>query len=133
MAVKSRRLVDLQGSELRAAFTTFKPALRGQRARISGAIFLALTVTAIELIKPWPITWMLDHLIDTEPGKPVAIGPILIFATVALVVPFVHGLVAERLEILVARVSQRKQKLTVHEARSRRWLKKMARMQKCLQ
>lgn len=107
MRLRSRRPIDLSTSDLRTAFVRFRPALRGQRRRITAAVVLALGVTAIELIKPWPITLVLDHLIAAEPGQPVALRPILIFAAVALAVPVLHGFTNERLQLVVAQVSRK--------------------------
>ena len=107
MRLRSRRPIDLPTSDLRAAFTTFRPALRGQRRRITAAILFALSITAIELIKPWPITWVLDYLIAGQSDERASIRPILIFTSVALAVPILHGLATERLQLLVAQVSRK--------------------------
>ncbi len=99
--------MDLPRSELRLAFATFRPALKGQRLRISAAVLLALGVTALELLKPWPITLVVDHLVTADDTSKVAIAPIAVFAAVAFVIPLLLGLANERLQLVVARVSRK--------------------------
>lgn len=107
MRIRNRRPIDLPRSELRRAFTTFRPALRGQRARIAAAVSLALAITGLELIKPWPITWVIDHLIAADDASTVALAPIALFAGVAFAVPVLLGVANERLQMVVARVSRK--------------------------
>lgn len=99
--------MELPRSELRLAFATFRPALRGQRLRITAAVLLALGVTALELLKPWPITLVVDHLVTAEDTSKVAIAPIAVFAAVAFAIPLLLGLANERLQLVVARVSRK--------------------------
>ncbi len=106
--LRSRRPIDLPRSELRRAFTTFKPALRGQRKRILAAVALALSVTGLELVKPWPITLIIDYLVPAGNGPtPVAIGPVILFALAAFLIPLLLGLANERLQMVVAQVSRK--------------------------
>ncbi len=107
MRVRNRRPIDLPQSELRRAFQTFRPALRGQRTRILAAVALALTATALELAKPWPITWMVDHLFVAEDIQTVGLAPIGVFAAIAFAIPALLGLVNERLQLTIARVSRK--------------------------
>lgn len=106
MRLRRRPPIDFDRSELRHAFTVFRPALRGQVPRIIAAIALALTVTALELMKPWPITWAIDHLIVGD--EPVAaFTPIILFAAAAFAIPGALGLVTERLQIVIAKISRK--------------------------
>ncbi len=107
MRFRSRRPIQLPHSELRRAFTTFRPALRGQRLRIVAAVGLALSITGLELIKPWPITWVVDHLVAAGDITTVDLTPIALFAAVAFTIPVLLGLAGERLQLVVARVSRK--------------------------
>lgn len=107
MRVRRRRPIDPPGSELHRAFTTFRPALRGQRTRIAAAVALALAITGLELMKPWPVTWVVDHVVAADETNTVAVGPIIGFAAVALLIPISLGLANERLQLVVARVSRK--------------------------
>ncbi len=104
MKLQTRRPIQLQHSDLRAAFKTFRPALRGQRRRVITGVVLALTATALELLKPWPITLVIDALVTQDS---VAFEWIALFAAMAFVVPSVLGLVNEQLQLTVARVSRK--------------------------
>ncbi len=107
MRLRRRRPIDLPSSELRRAFRTFRPALRGQRLRVIAAVGLALSITAFELVKPWPITWVVDHLIAAEDTATVALTPIAIYAGIAFAIPVLLGLANEHLQLVVARVSRK--------------------------
>ena len=107
MRFRSRRPIRLETTELRRAFSTFRPALRGQRLRVTAAVLLALAATALELLRPWPVTWVIDHLVAADPDRPVALRPIVGAAIVAVVVPALLGLANERLQIVVATVSRK--------------------------
>ncbi|MDH3754591.1 MAG: ABC transporter ATP-binding protein/permease [Acidimicrobiia bacterium] len=107
MKVRSRHPIAIDPSDLRRAFTTFRPALRGQRARIVAAVALALTVTGLELVKPWPVTLVIDHLVGADDPSTVGLTPIVVFAAVAVAVPTLLGLANERLQLVVARVSRK--------------------------
>lgn len=115
--LRGRHPLDLPTSDLHRAFTTFRPALRGQRPRVVAAVALALAGTVLELIKPWPITLVVDHLITagatgttTNPASGaslVPLAPIVVFAGVALAVPVLLGLANEHLQLTIARVSRK--------------------------
>ena len=102
-----RRLVSVSPSELRHVFRAFRPALRGMRWPMLGAAILALVVTALELLKPWPITWIIDHLLSSSDPSTITIEPVLAFAAVAFAVPALMGLTEERLQLVVARISRK--------------------------
>ncbi len=71
------------------------------------AVILSLGATALELVKPWPITWVIDHLTSgRDPGE-ASLGPILWFAALAAAVPALLGLTNERLQLVVAMVSRK--------------------------
>ncbi len=84
-------------------------------------MLLALTVTGLELAKPWPITWVIDRLVALGAAGSAAsgdgggaagvadigLGPIIGFAFIAFAIPALLGLVTERLELTVARVSRK--------------------------
>lgn len=99
--------MELSRSELRLAFATFRPALRGQRLRIAGAVLLSFAVTGLELLRPWPITLVIDHLVAEDDTANVAIAPLVVFAAIAFVIPLLLGLANERLQLVVARVSRK--------------------------
>lgn len=106
MRLRRRSPVDLHQSELRHAFEMFRPALRGQSYRMAAAFALALGVTLLELAKPWPITLALDYLIGQD-GASVAFMPIVLFAAAAFAIPGGLGLVGERLQIVIAKISRK--------------------------
>jgi ABC-type multidrug transport system fused ATPase/permease subunit len=113
--------------DVRRAVTRFRPALAGQRLRITGALLLALAGTALELLRPWPVAWVVDHLVNaqtaaagttppgtTAPGTaavetlaPIDLGPIIVFAGAALAIPVLLGFATERLQLLVAVISRK--------------------------
>lgn len=122
MKVRARRTVDVDPSDLRRAWKTFSPALGGQRLQITTTLLLALTATALELLKPWPITWVIDALTaplidppaarlatgDSPPVEgPVAMGPIVVFAAIAVAIPALLGFAREQLHLGVAKVSRK--------------------------
>lgn len=104
-------------SDVRRAVSRFRPALAGQRLRMAGALLLALAGTALELLRPWPVSWVVDHLVaaqtaaadTTRPGSPAPIdlGPIIVFAGAALAIPVMLGLATERLQLVVAGISRK--------------------------
>ena len=88
MRVASRRpLGPAATSDIRTAFKTFKPALAGQSGRMGLAIVLSLAVTGLELLRPWPVTWVIDRLVAADVGagdaSSVALAPIAVFAALA--------------------------------------------------
>ncbi len=108
MRLSTRRPIDLPQSELRRAFSTFRPALRGQGHRIISAVALTLAVTGLELAKPWPITWVVDHLVDgTMSDRDIGIVPIAVFAAIAFIIPVLLGLANEQLQLVVAKVGRK--------------------------
>ncbi|MCB0992734.1 MAG: ABC transporter ATP-binding protein, partial [Acidimicrobiales bacterium] len=112
MRVASRRpLGPAATSDIRTAFKTFKPALAGQSGRMGLAIVLSLAVTGLELLRPWPVTWVIDRLVAADVGagdaSSVALAPIAVFAALAMLVPTLMGLANERLELVVAKVSRK--------------------------
>ncbi len=74
---------------------------------------LALSVTGLELLKPWPITWVVDALTAPTPAPagtappPTAMTPIVIYAAIAVAIPTVLGFAMERLDLGVAQVSRK--------------------------
>lgn len=107
MRVRGQRPFELPNSELRRAFSTFRPALRGQRPRIASAIVLSLLITVLELVKPLPITLVIDHLVAAEEPRAITVTPIAGFAAVGFAVPLLLGLARERLHLVVSRVSRK--------------------------
>lgn len=107
MRLRSRRPVTVPISELRRAMQTFRPALRGQRRRVLSAVVLALGATALELAKPWPITWVLDRLVAAADPAAIELQGLVLLAAVAMMIPTLLGLVNERLELVVARISRK--------------------------
>lgn len=118
--------------DVRRAVARFRPALAGQRLRIAGALLLALAGTALELLRPWPVAWVVDHLVTAQttaagttpsgvtspeagaPGTaaaealaPIALGPIILFAGAALAIPVLLGFARERLQLLIAVISRK--------------------------
>ena len=104
---RRRRTTEVPVGEIRRAITRFRPALAGQRLRIAGAVGLALTGTALELLKPWPISLVIDLLVTAPDPATISLRPILAIAAVALLVPVALGYASERLEILVAAISRK--------------------------
>jgi len=106
--------VSLNGAEVRRqrrvageaaqAFARFRPALAKQKLRMLTAALLALAVTAFELLRPWPVKWVIDALIDT-PEAPIV--NLTFFGALAFVIPAAIGALSERLQIVVAMVSRK--------------------------
>jgi ATP-binding cassette, subfamily B, bacterial len=107
MTIARRRLIAVEPSELRAAFKSFRPALGGMRPQMIGATVLALLGTALELLRPWPITWVIDHLVASPDPSTIKMAPVVIFALVAFIVPVLVGVSDEQLQLVVARVSRK--------------------------
>ncbi len=116
MKLRRRRALEVPASEIGRAVQTFRPALRGQTSKLLLAVVLALAATALELAKPWPITWILDRLVTVGTagsGAAVTTGngldttTLALLAGVAVAIPTLLGLVNERLELTVARVSRK--------------------------
>ncbi|MEZ5246100.1 MAG: ABC transporter ATP-binding protein [Acidimicrobiales bacterium] len=111
---RSRSTVAVDPSDLRRALRAFAPALGGQRLRIATTMLLALAVSGLEILKPWPITWVIDALTvpasatgaAVDPG-PVSLAPIVAFAALALAIPALLGVAMERLDLGVAQVSRK--------------------------
>lgn len=106
MRLRRRQPVEFDRSELQHAFSVFRPALRGQSPRIAAAIALALGVTVLELIKPWPITLAIDHLVGGDEVN-ASFAPIVLFAAAAFTIPGALGMVTERLQIVIAKISRK--------------------------
>ncbi len=93
-----------RNGETARAFRAFKPALAGQVPRMFAALGFAMALTALELLRPWPIKWVIDALTGTAiPSDRLLIG----FAVLAFAVPAGIGLVNEQLQIAVAKVSRK--------------------------
>ena len=107
MKIRNRHPIDLPQSDLRNAFMTFKPALRGQRSRVGLAVVLTLAVTGLELAKPWPIKLVIDHLIASDDPAALDLTPIAIFAVIAFAIPALLGAANEQLQLVIARVSRK--------------------------
>ena len=41
----------------------FFPELRAERSRLIGAVLLLFGVVALELLRPWPLQWLIDHVL----------------------------------------------------------------------
>lgn len=112
MRLRRRRDPGVDVGEIRRTFHRFRPALAGQGRPLALAIALAVCSAALELLRPWPISWMVDHLISSMPTAgstttpTTGLEPILIAAGAALVVPVLLGFATERLEIVIASISR---------------------------
>jgi ABC-type multidrug transport system fused ATPase/permease subunit len=71
------------------------------------ATLLALVGTALELLRPWPITWVVDHIVGSPDPKTITVAPVVTFAAIAFFVPVLIGYVGEQLELVVARISRK--------------------------
>ena len=107
MRIRRRRSIDLPRSDVRRAVRTFHPALRGQGLLVATGVLLALAMTVLELLRPWPITWVVDHLVASDDPQNASLLPIVLFAVIAMAVPVLLGLANERLQLVVARVSRK--------------------------
>jgi len=112
--VTGRRRRTVAPSDLRRALAAFAPALRGQRLRIAATFALALTVTGLKLLTPWPITWVIDALTTTSlPNATgaalttVPMSQIALYAAIAVAISTLLGFAMERLELGVAVVSRK--------------------------
>lgn len=107
MRARARRLVPVDLAEARQTWTTFRPVLRGLRGPMIGAVLLSIGVTVTELLRPWPVTWVVDHLVAADDPSTAPLAPLVVFGIVALLVPVVGGVLDERLQLTVARISRR--------------------------
>lgn len=114
MKLHKRPTVAVDPSDLRRALSAFGPALGGQRLRIATTMLLALAVSGLQLLKPWPITWVIDALAAPVSATgtpidagPVAMAPIVAFAAIAVTIPALLGVAMERLQLGVAQVSRK--------------------------
>lgn len=114
MRVRARRTVEVDPSDLRRVLQAFGPALGGQRMRITTTMLLALAVTGLELLKPWPVSWVIDSLTKPSEGAvvgavvgPVPMAPIIGAAAIAVAIPALLGLAQEQMRLGVARVSRK--------------------------
>ncbi len=107
MSTARPRLFAVAPSDLRRVLRSFRPALGGMRPLLVASTLLTLVVTALELLRPWPITWVVDHIVASPDPAAIAIEPIVMFAIVAFAVPVVLGLADERLQLIVARISRK--------------------------
>jgi ATP-binding cassette subfamily B protein len=107
LRLSRRRLTELDTRTLRATWTSFRPSLRGLGPTMALAGVLSLGVTVLELLRPWPITWVVDHLVGAVDPTQVSVRPILVFAAIAFAVPALGGVVDARLQLAVARISRK--------------------------
>jgi len=93
-----------RNGETARAFRAFKPALAGQKPRMFAALGFAMAVTTLELLRPWPIKWVIDALTGTTIPSD---RQLIVYAALAFAVPAGIGLANEQLLIVVAKVSRK--------------------------
>lgn len=83
----------------------FLPELSPHRGRIALVIALSVAVTAIELLKPWPLKWIIDHALMPRGGETLEPLQIVGAGTLIALVLAVGGAAAQYLrEIQLASV-----------------------------
>jgi len=105
--VRTRKFTGVSTTDLRRSVRAFLPALRGQRRQITVAVTAAAAVTALNLLRPWPITWIVDHLVASGDPSAIDLRLIGLLALVVFAAPLGVGLANERLELAVARISRK--------------------------
>jgi ATP-binding cassette, subfamily B, bacterial len=99
-------------ASLLEAYRTFRPALAGQGRGMRRALGLALAVTALELLRPWPTKVLFDQVLLPEPtdrglwGLPPAVSVGLLAAAVAAV-SLLAGWLTMRSVVVTAEVSRK--------------------------
>lgn len=107
-ALRRRRRVDR--GELRRAWRALRPALAGQRLPIALAVALTTAVTALEVLRPWPIKWVIDRLTATSATPGVRTGSYVgtvALAAIAFAIPAAIGQLNVWLALQVARISRK--------------------------
>lgn len=107
VAFRSRNPMAVPSSDLRRAFVRFRPALHGQSRLILGAVMTTTVITGLTLLRPWPMTWIIDYLVVTTDLESISMIRVGVYALVAFAVPTLIGLANERLQITVAKVSRK--------------------------
>lgn len=86
------------------AFRQFRHALADQRPRMLLAVLFSLALTSLELLRPWPVKWVIDALtIETVTSD----RRLVLFALLAFAIPVGIGALSEQLQIVVAKVSRK--------------------------
>ncbi len=114
MRLQNKLAVPVNRGDVGRAWVQFRHVLYDQKLAMVGAGALALGLTALELVRPWPVKWVIDAL--TTVADPEAAGTALsgisdrslvVFAAMAFFVPAAIGGVTERLQIAVAKISRK--------------------------
>jgi ATP-binding cassette subfamily B protein len=79
-----------RGGPMSGLLPKFLPYLRPYRARFAWALLQVFLIAGFDLLKPWPLQLVIDHVLG---GKPLAVGglaplsagPLLVFACIGLV------------------------------------------------
>ncbi len=108
LRIPGMRNIDLV--ELRRVVRVLRPALADQRRRLLTAVLLALSLSALELVRPWPIKVVFDRVL--EPGSEGWLGlptgaALVIAAAATAAIPVLIGLADLRLTITVAEVGRK--------------------------
>jgi len=91
-----RSFRDIDVGALRDAVRIFRPALRGQRWAVAGSFVLTLLVVGLELLRPWPIKIVFDHVFGVRASTAGMWGmsPATVLTLAALAVLLISVLLA---------------------------------------
>ncbi|MFQ5844806.1 MAG: ABC transporter ATP-binding protein [Planctomycetota bacterium] len=95
---------DVDVPTLRRAITTFRPALKGQGSAVAGAVALTLGGTVLELLRPWPVQYLIDHVLI--PGR-YAVLPVALCCGAVLLLGLSIGQLVVARATLVARIARK--------------------------
>ncbi|HEX8098842.1 MAG TPA: ABC transporter ATP-binding protein [Actinomycetota bacterium] len=102
---RSKRLV-----EVREAFHIFRPTLAGQKWGLVEALGLTLLVIGLELLRPWPIKFVVDKVLKPHAGgtSGLDVSSTVIFAAAAtVVISVLLGVTSVRAVVAAAQVGRK--------------------------
>ncbi|HEX2088313.1 MAG TPA: ABC transporter ATP-binding protein [Actinomycetota bacterium] len=100
---------DVSFSTLREAARVFRPAISGQRRHLWAAIALTLSLTAVKLLQPWPLKFVLDTVVRRGSEGSFGLsarGTVAAAAVLTVAVAAFHGILNLRLAKRGAQVAR---------------------------
>jgi ATP-binding cassette subfamily B protein len=102
---------DLSADVLKRSLKEFRPALSRQGRRLATVLLATLGVTTLELLRPWPIKFVLDEVLINESRRRgfwnlSAETSILVAAAAILIISLLIGFLSARATVTAARVGR---------------------------
>ena len=92
----------------REAFHIFRPALGGQGWGIAQAIALTLVVVGLELLRPWPIKFVIDGVLKPNAPSGASLSATVVLAAAAtVVISVLLGVLSVHATVAAARVGKK--------------------------